>query len=142
MREREREIGNAVRRGQRKRERERLSSWLPTEHRVGGRAASQDPEIMTWAKIKSQSLNWLSHPGIPIIFKERASNFHFAFAVTNYVAGTGQNKELLEFINTVWLFWLVTVLFYELPLLYNPGQVISLQLMKFMAAAVHIISLR
>ena len=28
-------------------------------------APSHDPEIMTWAEIKSQILNWLSHPGTP-----------------------------------------------------------------------------
>ena len=27
--------------------------------------SSQDPEIMTWAEIKSHKLNWLSYPGAP-----------------------------------------------------------------------------
>ena len=27
-----------------------------------------DPEIMTWAEIKSRTLNWLSHPGTPFFF--------------------------------------------------------------------------
>jgi len=33
------------------------------------RARTHNAEIMTWAKIKSRKLNWLSHPGAP-----RASN--------------------------------------------------------------------
>ena len=28
---------------------------------------SHDPEIMTWAKTTSQMLNWLNHPGTPIL---------------------------------------------------------------------------
>ena len=32
-----------------------------SEHRAPWGAESHDPEIMTWAKIKSQILNWLSH---------------------------------------------------------------------------------
>lgn len=65
---------------------------------------------------------------------------HLVF--TNYRAGAGQSKESLDFINTIWLFWLVTVLFYELSLLQNPGHVICLQLMKSMATAIHRISFR
>ena len=45
-------------------ERESLEK-LPTEHRVQRGAQSQDPEIMTWAEIKCQLLNQLSHPGNP-----------------------------------------------------------------------------
>ena len=39
----------------------------PTLHWVQSltRAQSQNPEIMTWAEIKSHTFNWLSHPGRP-----------------------------------------------------------------------------
>ena len=37
----------------------------PTKQGAWGRAWSHDPEIMTWADIKSQMLNWLSHPDAP-----------------------------------------------------------------------------
>ena len=40
---------------------ERISNRLPIEHG----APSQDSEIMTWAKTKSQLIYRLSHPGTP-----------------------------------------------------------------------------
>ena len=45
--------------------RERISSRLLTECGAHCGAWSQDPEIMTWGEIKSQTLKWLSHPGAP-----------------------------------------------------------------------------
>ena len=54
--------------GQRERERETESeagSTLPTQSPMRG-LNSWNWEIMTWAKIKSQMLTWLSHPGVPI----------------------------------------------------------------------------
>ena len=48
----------------RERGRERTSSRLLTECRAWHGAGSQDPEIMTWAKSRSQMLNSLSHPGV------------------------------------------------------------------------------
>ena len=45
------------------REKERISSRLPTEKDALHRAQSQDPKTMNWAKIKNQLLNWLTHPG-------------------------------------------------------------------------------
>ena len=51
--------------GQRERERKKSSSRLPTECGAWCGALSQDPEIMTWAEIKSWPLNHLSHPGAP-----------------------------------------------------------------------------
>ena len=53
--ERLREIERGLGKGQRV----RISSRLYAEHG----AWSQNPAIMTWAQIKSQRLNWLSHPG-------------------------------------------------------------------------------
>ena len=47
---------------------ERIASRLhavSTEPNVGLELANH--EIMTWTKIKSQTLNWLSHPGTLII---------------------------------------------------------------------------
>ena len=52
--------------GQRGRKRERESqcwAWSPM-----CRAWSHDPEIMTWAEIKSWSLNWMSQIGALILF--------------------------------------------------------------------------
>ena len=44
---------------------ESIPSRLQTKLRAQCRAQSHDPEIMTWAKIKSWMFNWLSHPGAP-----------------------------------------------------------------------------
>ena len=44
---------------------ERISSRLPTELGAPSRSGFQDPEIMTWAEIKSLPLNQVSHPGCP-----------------------------------------------------------------------------
>ena len=60
----ERERESALKWEERHRERE-SSSWLPAEHRGWLGPQSQNPEIRTWAKIKSQTLNWMSHPGAP-----------------------------------------------------------------------------
>jgi len=53
-------------------EKERQRSRLPIEHGAwhqgwGCGAQSHNPEIMTWAKIKNQTLNQLSYPGTPKI---------------------------------------------------------------------------
>ena len=47
-------------------ERENLKQ-IPTEHRAHQGAWFQDPEIMTWANIKSQTLNQLSH-SVPLCY--------------------------------------------------------------------------
>ena len=60
-REREREKGE----GQKEREKENPEQALRSV-RLG--APSHDPEIMTWAQIKSWILNHLSHPGAPGIY--------------------------------------------------------------------------
>ena len=75
--------------GERPRERERLSSRLSAECEALQGAWSQDPEIMTWAKTKSQMLNWLCHRGCPIyLFKK--DFFFFFFLEREYVqAWTG-----------------------------------------------------
>ena len=62
---RERERAYMYRSGvERGRGRKKTFSNLHTQGRAQHRAWSHDPEIMTWAKIKSQTLNWLNHPGI------------------------------------------------------------------------------
>ena len=61
-RERERERGREGR--GRERGRERIPSRLHTQCRAQCRTQSHHAEIMTWAKIKSQILNWLSHSTI------------------------------------------------------------------------------
>lgn len=45
--------------------RDRVLSKLYTEHRVQRETPSQDPEVMTWAKTKSQVLNQLGPPCAP-----------------------------------------------------------------------------
>ena len=44
---------------------ERISSRLHAGQGARCGTQSHDPEIVTWAKIKSQRLNQLSHPGTP-----------------------------------------------------------------------------
>ena len=53
--------------GNGQRERERILNRLHTQHRAQHRARSHNSQIMTWAKIKSQTLNWLSKPGAPTL---------------------------------------------------------------------------
>ena len=54
-----------MRGGGRGKGRERILIGLHAQHRTLHWTWSHDPEIMTWAKIKSQALNQLSHPGTP-----------------------------------------------------------------------------
>ena len=51
----------------------RGTSRLHGERRAWHGARSYDPEIMTWAKIKSQMPNWLSHLGAPSILLKKYS---------------------------------------------------------------------
>ena len=51
-----------------RREGERILSRLHAQHRAQRRARSPDPEITTWAKIKSRMLNWLSYQAPLIIW--------------------------------------------------------------------------
>ena len=46
--------------------RKRITSWLLSEHGAQHGARSHDPEIMTWAKIKSQTLTdlYIWNPGL------------------------------------------------------------------------------
>ena len=57
-----REMGKGRER-ERERERERISSRLHTQHGAQCRAQSHNPGIMTWADIKSRTVN--HHPGAP-----------------------------------------------------------------------------
>ena len=45
--------------------RERIPGRFCAQPRAQGRAQCHHHEIMTWTKIKSQTLNWLSHLGAP-----------------------------------------------------------------------------
>ena len=51
----------------RKGERENPRQALHCQHRAQHRARIMNPEIMNWAKIKSQMLNQLSLPGMPFL---------------------------------------------------------------------------
>ena len=59
-REREQAVGRSRGKG-----RENISSRLYTEHGAQCGFQSHNPEIMTWAKTKSQLLNQISHPDAP-----------------------------------------------------------------------------
>ena len=65
--------GERENKGEGQREREKISSRFSTQLGAWQRAWSHDPEIMTWAKTKSQLLNGLSHSGIldqcPLLIK-------------------------------------------------------------------------
>ena len=84
--------------GEGQRERDRISSRLPT-------LSAQSPmwvsisgtEIMTSAEIKSGKLNWLSHPGPPKMF-----NFMLTCAVMIFMWGV--IYHFYQFIKMLWLF--------------------------------------
>ena len=68
LRERERERGQATSRAGAERRRDKIPSKLyaiSTELDAG--LELMNYEIMTWAEIRSQMLNRLCHPGIPIL---------------------------------------------------------------------------
>ena len=83
---------------------ERISSRLPIEYGAWCGAQSQDPEIMTWAKIKSQLINWLSHPGALII-----SAFQSTFSFKEILRG--ENKIIDIYIL---IFYVQCSLFFKL----------------------------
>ena len=70
--EREREQGVK----QREWEKERISSRLCAEHRAQLGVWSQEPEIMTWTKTKSWTLNQLSHPGTPSLWSRNTTSWN------------------------------------------------------------------
>ena len=50
--------------GEEQQERERQNpKQIRAERGAQCKAQSNDPDIMTWAEIKSRMVNWLSHPG-------------------------------------------------------------------------------
>ena len=55
--------------------RERILSRLHSQHRAQCGVQSHDREIMTWAKIESQTLNWLSHQASDFFKKEQKYDF-------------------------------------------------------------------
>ena len=57
------QVGEGYREG----ERENLNQALHCQHRAWLRAWIRNCEIMTWAEIRSQMLNPLSHPGTPVL---------------------------------------------------------------------------
>ena len=77
------------------REKERISSWLPTECGASLRAQFYDPEIMTWAKTKSQTLNWLSHPGAPKIkdFLNQLVSFIYCTFLALVICGLNKQES-------------------------------------------------
>ena len=69
LREKETEHTHVFTRGgwaERERERERIPSRLPTvSTELDTRLELMNHEIITWAEIKSRTLNQWSHPGVP-----------------------------------------------------------------------------
>ena len=76
-------------RAETERERGSILSRLPTEHGAQPGAWSRNPEIMTWAEIRSRMLNWLSHPGAPakIICHFKMPNFLKMRTLISYFPG-------------------------------------------------------
>ena len=49
-------------------------------------------EIMTWAEIKSQTLNWLRHPGVPMII----------FLIRSYPTKEAKKDDILTIASLPW----------------------------------------
>ena len=54
--------------------------------RLSSRAPFQDPKITTWAKTKSQMLNWLHHPGAPIFVLQKKKFKPFSLVVITFLS--------------------------------------------------------
>ena len=81
------------------RDRERGRGSIPNRiyalHEAQCWAGSHDPEIMTWAKIKSRTPKWLSHPGVPkitFILKLQSHKSHSFF-----ISIFSENSTTLDF---------------------------------------------
>ena len=76
-----------------KRGRERIPNRLHPQHKYQCGAWSHNHETMTWAEVKSQTINWLSHPGTPLI-----TSFKFlitgSFSLTNHVVQCVSNSGI------------------------------------------------
>ena len=93
----------SVSRGGTEREGERKSQAASMiQHRAGHRARAHKDEIMTWAKIRSRILNWLSHPGVPVIFLKKRIRF-----TTHTIALKTKHIPEMPFMCTHWqhLLW-------------------------------------
>ena len=64
--------------------RERVRSRLPSEHGACCRSWSQDPEIKTWAKIKSWALNQASHLRCPKLIGRSKNLSYFQIFLTPF----------------------------------------------------------
>ena len=85
MRERQRQRG-------RERGRRRIRSRLcSVSAEPDGGLKLTNGEIMTWAKIKSQLLNWLGHPGAPKVI------LTIVIKLYNKTSPTWQHRRLLDF---------------------------------------------
>ena len=77
------------------RERERILSRLHSWNGVWCRAQSHNPEIMTWAEIKSRTLNWLSHPGTSLMWYFLFSATFYLFLIVKH-SGSQKNLKLVD----------------------------------------------
>ena len=66
----------------------RILSEFHAQHRAWHGAPSHDPGIMTWAWIKSQMLNWLSHPGTP--------------GISNNFGALGSPQHSFKYVFRIW----------------------------------------
>ena len=92
--------------GWRERERERILKRLQAQHRAWHRAWSHHPEIMTWAEIKSWTVNQLSHPdGLisPLFLKDILAGYRILFLTVFFSFST--------FI--ILVHWLLTSIIYD-----------------------------
>ena len=58
-------------------ERDRILSKVHVQCRAWRRAGSHDSGIITWSEIKSWTLNWLNHPGTPVVLTFKTKIFLF-----------------------------------------------------------------
>ena len=79
------------------RERERILRRLcAAEHRAQPRALSHDPEIMTSAKIKSQSLSLMNHSGAQSVFLFKILGLLVMYRIEVILADTPHLLMILE----------------------------------------------
>ena len=58
--------------------------WLHAEHRAWGGAQSQDPEIMTWAEIKSHLTNWTTQVPLDCLSWDQLTPWFISFLGSSF----------------------------------------------------------
>ena len=92
--------GEAERKGYRE---SQASSTLSAQSLMQG-SNSQNCEILTWVKTKSQMLNWLSHQSAPIICI--SDLFHLVWCSK----GTTMLSQVIQFLSTIWVIYYIYII--------------------------------